>query len=371
MRWVSPRRPARARGAPLARFRRDERGAVAILVAVLLGGGVLLGMGALVIDVGQLYQERAELQNGADAAALAVAESCAAGPCTPSIAASYADSNSSHGLEASQVCGSGSLGACPASTGKLNDCPQSPSGDYVDVRTSTKTKTGTVLPPVFAQTLAGNGSYRGTTVYACAQARWGGPSSASTVGFTISACDWDQATALGTVYAPPPPYPPNALPSPSLDRVLTLHSTTGHGCSGEPAGADGPGIFGWTADQTGSCGISVTSGTYGASPGVSASQSCKTLLSSAQASRTLLYLPVYTTLVGNGANGTFTLKGFAAFVVTGYHLPGFYAGDWLNSNNNCSHSSKCINGYFTQGLIPAGGPPGGTNLGLSVVQLSG
>src|ERR1039457_1222087 len=67
---------------------RDERGAVGVLVAMMLGAGVLTGMGALVIDVGQLYQERAELQNGADAAALAVAESCATGTCTPSIAAS-------------------------------------------------------------------------------------------------------------------------------------------------------------------------------------------------------------------------------------------------------------------------------------------
>ena len=55
-------------------------------VAVLIGGGVLFGMGALVIDVGQLYQNRAELQNGADAAALAVAKSCAPAPALPSIA---------------------------------------------------------------------------------------------------------------------------------------------------------------------------------------------------------------------------------------------------------------------------------------------
>ena len=54
---------------------------------MLIAGGVLFGMGALVIDVGQLYQNRAELQNGADAGALAVAKSCAQGTCTPSIAA--------------------------------------------------------------------------------------------------------------------------------------------------------------------------------------------------------------------------------------------------------------------------------------------
>jgi hypothetical protein len=31
----------------------------------------------------------------------------------------------------------------------------------------------------------------------------------------------------------------------------------------------------------------------------------------------------------------------------------------------------CINGYFTQGLIPAVGAIGGTNLGASTAQLSG
>ena len=56
-------------------LRHDERGVVAVIVGLLIGT-VLLGLGALVIDVGQLYQERAELQSGADAAANAVAKSC-------------------------------------------------------------------------------------------------------------------------------------------------------------------------------------------------------------------------------------------------------------------------------------------------------
>ena len=345
-----------------------------MLVAVLLGGGVLVGMGAMVIDVGQLYQERAELQNGADAAALAVAESCATGTCTPSIAASYANANSSHGLEAVDlVCGSGGLGSCPASTGKLTDCPQPPaSGNYIDVHTSTQTRGGTVIPPVFARALLGNANYQGTTVYACAQANWGGLSSANTAAFTISACAWDHATAQGTVFAPAPPYPPNALPAPSLDQVLSLSgSGSGSGCPTEPNGSDGPGVFGWTTDQTGTCGIDVTSATYGAQPGVSG-QFCKPLLdmvkANGKANPTVIYLPVYVSLI-NGT--TFTLKGFAAFVVTGYHLSGLSESDWLNPANNCTGSNKCINGYFTQALISSGGTVGGLNLGLSILLLSG
>ncbi len=46
----------------------DDRGAVLVWVALMIV--VLLGVGALVIDVGALYAERRQLQNGADAAAL-------------------------------------------------------------------------------------------------------------------------------------------------------------------------------------------------------------------------------------------------------------------------------------------------------------
>ena len=49
----------------------DEAGAAAVFVAFLLV--LLLGLGALVLDVGNSYWERRQLQNGADAGALAVA----------------------------------------------------------------------------------------------------------------------------------------------------------------------------------------------------------------------------------------------------------------------------------------------------------
>jgi Flp pilus assembly protein TadG len=353
---------------------RDERGAIGVIVAVLLGSGVLMGLGALVIDVGQLYQERAQLQNGADAAAIAVADSCASGTCNTSLATSYANGNAVDGTSGvNRVCGSATLSACPASTGTMYDCPSAPAGQsYVDVQTATRTSDGgTLLPPVFSRTLAGQGNYQGSTVYACAQAIWGGPTNASTVAFTISACEWDQATNNGTAYAQPPPYPPNTVPSASLDQQLKVHSTSGTGCSNEPAGSDGPGIFGWTSDQTGNCGINVSNGTYTADTGVSAGQTCQTVLANAQANRTVLYVPVYTTLTMTGSNGTFTLKGFAAFVVTGYHLSGFNASDWLNPKNDCKGSTKCINGYFTTAVIPTTGPAGGPNLGASVVKLTG
>jgi len=356
---------------------RDQQGGVGVLIAMLLGGGVLLGLGALVIDVGQLYQERAELQNGADAAALAVAKSCATGTCTPSLAAQYANENASKltggTAGVNLVCGSGTLGACPASTGALIDCPPPPSSGlgYVDVHTATQTSSGgTALPPVFAKALLGNSSYQGTTVQACAQAAWGGPSAADTLAFTISACSWDSWTSQGTDFAPAPP----AVPAASYDHQLNLGNLgNAAGCSGEASGSDGAGAFGWAKDQTGSCGIFTNASTFPAATGASAGSTCQTALTAAQASRETIFVPVYTTYTGTGNNTVFTLKGFAAFVVTGYHLPGFTASDWLNPSNNCSGSSKCINGYFTKALIPANGGAneGGTYLGAAVIGLTG
>lgn len=358
---------------------RDDRGAVGVLVAVLIGGGVLLGMGAMVIDVGQLYQNRAELQNGADAAALAVAQSCAAGTCTPSLAAQFATANASKltggAAGVDLVCGSGSLGACPASSGAITDCPMAPAGsNYVDVHTSTRTSGGSsLLPPAFAATLLGNSGDQGSTVKACAQAEWGAPT-ALTAGLaaTISACTWDQMTNLGTTFAPAPPYPPDPLPSASQDVVLQFHgSGSNTSCVSEPSGADAPGNFGWTTDSTGNCQLYINGSTYGVLPGTSASGACKTALAADQANRTLIFIPVYVSVVETGAGAYYTLKGFAAFVLTGYRVPGASASDWLNPANDCRGSAQCLNGYFTQGLIPSTGAIGGLNLGASIAQLSG
>jgi hypothetical protein len=358
----------------LRRLGSDERGVIAVLVAILLGAGVLTGMGALVIDVGQLYSERAQLQNGADAAALAVAKSCAAGTCAPDLAVQYADANAKDGVSAVPlVCGSGILGGCPASTGKMTDCPPPPVGlSYVDVHTATEDPGGsTLLPPSFASSLPGLANYGGTNVGACAQAEWGPPLTASTVAFTISACEWDTDTSLGTSFAPAPPYPPDPSPAPSLDHVLSLRTSAGGGCSSEPAGADGAGAFGWTDDQSGTCAADITSATYGNDTGASAGQSCVQALASAAASRTPVDVPVYVSVAGTGAGAVYTLKGFAAFVVTGYQLPGSAAPDWLDPANSCPATSECINGYFVQALIPAAGPIGGLDLGATEIRLSG
>jgi hypothetical protein len=356
--------------------RDDDRGAIAALVAVLLSTGVLLGMAALSIDVGQLYAERRQVQNGADAAALAIALNCAnlAKPCPGEPASNMAGANANDGVtNAGPVCGAGRAGlaACAATPGPaLTQCPAAPVGveGWVRVRTSTAIAGGgTLLPPSFARALAGNAGYAGTQVQACAQAAWGGEASGTALPLTISLCEWNAATGNGTSYAPPPPYPPY----PAGEVALKLHSTsdTTGGCTVSGSGSDLPGGFGWL-DSTGCQTTTIAGGFVSADPGVSAS-SCADQL--AKLVGTVLYLPIFDQASGTGTGGMYHIKGFAAFYFSGYVLPGAHPTtvNPPGTVTKCKGSDKCVYGWFTQGLAPTGGSIGGPNMGARVVALTG
>jgi Flp pilus assembly protein TadG len=354
------------------RSRGAERGAAAVLVAILVGSGVLFGMGAMVVDVGQLYAEKAQLQNGADAGALAVALSCSRGSCAAStsqtgLAGTYATSNhrSMSGSEhIDAVCGSDAGGALPTCAANAPGCPATPtSGYYAQVQTSTLTSSGSsLLPPVFAQTFMGS-SYQGTTTHACARAGWGSPESVSNVlAMTLSLCEWNADTANGTNFAPPgPSYP--AWPAASYEHVIQIHGT-GNACAGGQSGYDMPGGFGWlTADTGGNCTttVDVVTGLYFDQTGASPSKNCgKALMNNyATSPHTPVYLPVFDGLCSPSGTCTpkssYHLAGFAAFVITGFYMQGqVKQPSLITGNDYCSGSQFCVYGFFTQALIPNG-----------------
>ena len=68
-----------SRRPPACRRARNERGATTMLVALLFGGFVVTGLLAWSADAGQVFWERRQTQNAADAAAMALAQSCAKG----------------------------------------------------------------------------------------------------------------------------------------------------------------------------------------------------------------------------------------------------------------------------------------------------
>lgn len=376
--------------------RRDDRGAVGVIVGVLIGAGVLLGIGALVVDVGQMYVERAELQNGADAAALAVAKSCALGECDETEASTYANKNAGNDQlsEVNDICaadstGTALLGSPACSSGAdMTDCPQPPSDlSYVDVHTSTLDEVDTLLPVRFARALVGKEAYAGTTVHACARAAWGAPKTADGLALTISWCEWNEATNGGENYAPRPPESADA----SFEVVLQFHQQAnqtpdgGEWCVAEPSGADIPGGFGWTDPEGDSCttdfNYDEASGdtTYEAEPGNTTNDSpeCILALEKAWATRTPLVIPIYAeTADGSGNNGTYTLHEPAAFVVTGYFLGGRVKNSvWLPDSQMyglfpCGGRDRCVSGYFTE-AVTDGTPGDGTGSGVSAVRLTG
>ena len=347
---------------------RDERGAVGVLVAILIGGGVLVGMGAMVVDVANLYQYRAELQSGADAGALAVAQSCAQGTCTPNVAASFASANAKSGVASvNLVCGSSGLGNCPTSTGKLTDCPTAPAAGtpYVDVHTQSLTSSGSSLvPPFLARTLLGNGNYKGSTVFACARAQWGPPATATATSLTIDDCVFESATNDGTSFAQAPPYPQNPQPSKSYDQVLNLSTDSSDGCN----------TFNWTTDN-GNCSASFSTDYDAISVSDGVPSDCVSVISTSQTNRTVILVPIYGNgdSCGHGQDAAYVLEGFAAFVVTGYHFgtKGPSAADWLNSKNSCTGSANCVNGYFVRTVLTTQGTIGGQDMGAEIIALTG
>jgi hypothetical protein len=348
-----------------------------VLVAVVLGGGALMGAAAVVVDVGRLYAEREQLQTGSDAAALAMAQMCAATPAscgsgaTP-LAGRYADDNAKDNTSSvAPPCGRGpGLSGCPPPDAALKACVGGApaSGNYVEVRTSTRMSDGsTLLPPSFAQAMLNNSGYQGSTVHACARAAWGSPGSGAGAAFTFSRCEWNTATVNGTLYQS------TSSPLPAAEVHFYLHQTgVTAGCPAGPSGWDTPGGFGWLDETAGACATSMTAGgTYGGNTGDSASQGCRTQMALWRTNHTVLYIPVYDAVRGTGSGTEYQLAGLAPFVLTGYNLPGFKAQSWLSNRHLCNGSDRCVYGYFVRAVLTAPGALGGPDFGASIVTLVG
>lgn len=221
---------------------RGERGAMTVIVAIVVPV-LLLGLGAIIVDVGGWYAGRAQDQNGADSAAIAIANSCARATCDTTKGAPYVSGDANGGLAHQyQACGvssSGGLTSC-AGSGIPEDghaCPPAPaSGNYVDV----------MVKPGGSGKMPSLLGYGDQSVAACAQARWGNSViSGNILALTIAECAWNTATSSGANYAPAPP----ALPAASVEQYLVVHNPddpTDPSCVSGPSVGPLPGGFGWT-----------------------------------------------------------------------------------------------------------------------------
>lgn len=315
----------------MIRLMRRERGATALMFALLLVP--LIGATAIAVDVGALYAERAQLQNGADAAALAVAADCAdASGCggSSAIAAQFADDNADDGAATTLE-------------------PTFPTAYTVTVQALTREPDGSdALPHPFA-TLLGIDS---TTVHAEATAEFGSPSAGSVIPLALAYCEFSDVT-------------------PGV-RTLIEYDTN-KPCKG-PTGQPIDGGFGWLDQIPGECEayVDLSSAWVGSDPGLDPPNNCTSLFSTLEGSTVLI--PVYEGSNDvNGQNGEFEIYAFAAFLVTGWKFTG--NGNSIMNNPDplapaCNGNCRGIQGYFTE-WVEVGGDweLGGSNLGVTVVRL--
>jgi len=405
-------------------IREREQGAVAMIVAMLFGFGVMIGLAALTIDVGNINADRRQLQNGADAVALAVAQQCATtGTCDPTATnlGYLANANAADNATAIKrvdnqlpllapttnypaICGkagnaTGLLECDPAwiqSMSNLQECPSTPSsGKYVRVYAETKNSAGgNLLPYSFGAAIAGVGS--GANQQACATVAWGTLSKATVFPFAFSGCEWSVATTGQTLdppptgvtptYEPGPPYSGTNLAQPSWQKAIVLDDNTATTDCANWQGHDLPGGFGWV--NTTSCNVTLSAGDWiGIDQGMGKGNNCTTDIT--QSVHKIINIPVYDCIDDlrkempcagrsskqpgsadfvNPSSAFYHIKGFASFYMTGIEVTGQIniAPDFPPSTAKDPTASeaclggKCIYGWFLRDLIPVGGDLGGS-----------
>jgi Flp pilus assembly protein TadG len=279
-----------------------ERGATAVVFALLLVP--MLGFSAIAVDIGALYAERARLQVGADAAAIAVAQDCSRGNCGDMLATAQGliTANDTEGTAAQPVLSSDPL--------------------------SVTVTGGTPKEHWFAPVIG----HDSTVVSATATVGWGSPSGGTAVlPLAFSWCAFEAQTGGG-------------VPSGENLQLVKLTKTDGATECHPQSGNDIPGGFGFVTTASGSCeATSRIDQLLQADPGESPSNGCDAADFASYLGQTVL-LPIYDDAGGTGSGGWYRVYGYAAFKLTGYAFTGQFKSDPRPCNGNV----RCVSGYFTR-----------------------
>lgn len=269
----------------------SQRGAVSVIVAMMLV--VLLGFGAMAVDVAMMYAERTQLRNGADSAALAIAQKCAKNSSdldcynTSSLAASLANTNANDKLS------------------NVKSIALSKTNRTVTVTVASQEAghTPNQVSLFFARVLGLDTA----EVNAAATVNWGSPTKGGTVfPLTISICQ------VRGQYG--------------VMQLLRMHGTGANpSCNYGPAGAFVEGGFGGLKQDPNSCGalVDISKSTAGGDTGNNPPPNCEVTLNGWAADMTagkdvIVLLPIFNAVTGTGTNAIYGLKTFAAFKVAGW-----------------------------------------------------
>jgi hypothetical protein len=362
------------------RTRRDERGATAIIVAIVMTA--LMSVAALAVDVAAMHQERRELQSGADAAALALAQDCARSSCGTTLAMTttaktFANANAHDALARIMQI--------------------TPAANQITVKVGTEQPTGgadkntNTIDFTFARVFGVDGR----DINASATARWSPVSAAETVPLTFSRCEWERETSNGTQFHhlnangqldPVPTDPPSVILFHDSGNANGNGNGKGNGngngsneCAaqaGQDVNHDGrlPGGFGWL--QSIDCQATIVApGWVAAKPGNGVPNDCepsmllnRPLLIAVFADEGSQVNQTYGTCTIGPGGKCYFIVGFAQMYVTGFRFPG---GQQWTQNAPCNAPDTCIGGYFIDGLVSVADVLGGgsQDFGPTVIEL--
>lgn len=288
-----------------------ERGAISVVVALVLV--CLLGFAALAVDVGALYAERAQVQNGSDAVALMVAQKCAKSISDPECSGTWPRPS---GLAGNLANGNAVDGMTNVKSITLDKTKGT-----VSVATGAK-ETGTATNNIslfFARAFGISQAEVGAASYA----QWGAPSRGTVfLPLVIAECKFNLSPGASV----------------AAEQVLEF----GSGCGRVPGG------FGWIQSSSTQCSMTLGVGSasdsgswFVSDPGASAPSRCTAADLSKMNNQTVLF-PLYDLATGTGNNAKYFIKGFAAFYVTGYQFAsiGWTAGGTI--------ANKTIRGHFVR-----------------------
>ncbi|HEY3408455.1 MAG TPA: pilus assembly protein TadG-related protein [Propionicimonas sp.] len=316
----------------LSIWKRRERGAVAVVVAVWMV--VLMGFAALTIDLGGAYSDRQQLQNGADAGALAIAQSCQSGACADSAGRASTVLKADSFVKLNKLDGQATGAAevdWTAGTVKV---------------TASSTHSNWFAPVLGIPT---------TAVSATALSKWGWVSGGNTLPLTFSLPCFDAATGGWD--------PVTGLPKFDTTVVIHLKEKT---CT-FPAHNEVPGGFGWLSGTD--CVAKVLAGNWVITdPGLDTPSSCKDFDWTTLQNKTVV-VPIFDEFTGTGQNAQYKIKGLAALTITGYCF-----GSGAGWNLDKCPSDKRLQGKFTiyQDLVGNYSiDPSAPHYGVNTVGLTG
>lgn len=274
----------------------NERGAVSVIVAILMV--TLLGFVAIAVDMGVIYSERAQLQNGADASAVALAQKCAR------------DSAGASCSTTSTLAGELSNGNALDGMTKVHTIQLDKSARKVSVTTAAKEPGGAEnsVTLFFANVLGiptKEVGARGSAVWGSAQA------GRTAFPLAFSVCQVKDKI------------------DGELQRLQDHGKNTNPDCNYGPSGAAVEGGFGWLVQDPGKCGgsIDLAMSEGGSDPGNNAPANCSDTLNKwateiTAGRKVTVLLPIFNKVTGTGNGAIYSLVAFAAFEVTGWKFSG-------------------------------------------------